>query len=259
MTDRDDTVSGSLKTGADAGSLPEGLYITLEVIEGPDQGLKYGIKSTRTTLGRKAADVVLNDPTVSSVHAVIEFVGSKLFLTDNNSTNGTHLNGERVESAPLGNLDEIQLGDTTLLLSVVEDKYGAFAEPAAEDTSESRVGMDESTIVTGALPNPEIPPNLQVVLDVTHGPDQGKVFKLDHKSTVIGRGFGADVRLTDPSVSKRHCQVEVHNKDKMTIKDLASANGTRLNDHYISAVKIRHGDVVHLGETVIKILINIRR
>jgi pSer/pThr/pTyr-binding forkhead associated (FHA) protein len=210
-------------------------------------------------VGRKAADVVLTDPTVSNIHAVIEFVGAKLFLTDNDSTNGTHLNGERVESGPLANLDEIELGDTKLLLSVVEDKYGAFAEAAEEESEESRIEEGDTTIMTAPLPNPEMPPNLQVVLDVAGGPDQGKVFKLGHRSTVIGRGQQADVRLSDSAVSKRHCQIEVHNKDRMTIKDLASMNGTRLNDRYISAVKIRHGDQVKIGETVIKILINIRR
>jgi pSer/pThr/pTyr-binding forkhead associated (FHA) protein len=259
MSDRDDTVTGSLKGTGEAGSLPEGLYITLEVIEGPDRGLKHEIGSTRTTVGRKAADVVLTDPTVSNIHAVIEFVGAKLFLTDNDSTNGTHLNGERVESGPLANLDEIELGDTKLLLSVVEDKYGAFAEAAEEESEESRIEEGDTTIMTAPLPNPEMPPNLQVVLDVAGGPDQGKVFKLGHRSTVIGRGQQADVRLSDSAVSKRHCQIEVHNKDRMTIKDLASMNGTRLNDRYISAVKIRHGDQVKIGETVIKILINIRR
>jgi pSer/pThr/pTyr-binding forkhead associated (FHA) protein len=259
MADRDDTVSGSLKKREEAKGLPEGLHITLEVIEGPDLGLKHEIASTRTALGRKDVEVALTDPTVSSRHAVLEFAGGKLFLTDNNSTNGTRVNGERVESAPVANLDEVQLGDTKLLVSVVEDKYGAFAEPGDDDTGESRVSADETTVVTGPLPNPEVPANIQVVLDVTRGPDQGKKFKVANRSTVIGRGEQADFRLADTSVSKRHCQLEIHNKDKMTLKDLASANGTRLNDRYVSAVKIRHGDVMHIGETVIKILINIRR
>jgi pSer/pThr/pTyr-binding forkhead associated (FHA) protein len=229
------------------------------VVEGPDQGLKFEVVNARTIIGRKNADLKLNDPTVSGKHAFLEHVGGKLFVTDNKSTNGTNVNGEKVESGPVYNLDEIKVGDTRLLLSVVEDKYGAFTqEYADEDSQESRVEIDESTMVTGPLPNPEVPSNIQVVLEVIEGADKGKKFKVAFRSSVIGRGQNADFQLDDIKVSNRHCQLEVHNKDKMTIKDLASSNGTRLNNRYVSAVKIRHGDLLQVGDTKIKLLINIR-
>ncbi len=259
MDESDHTVSGSLAKGAKSGPLPEGLMVALEVIEGPDKGTKFDITRTRTSLGRKDADVKLSDPTVSGVHALIEYVGGKMFITDMESTNGTELNGRLVESAMVGNLDEIKLGDTRMMLSIVEDKYGVFIqEPEEEETDEGRLDQDESTWAKGELPNPEIPENLQVVLEVVEGPEAGRKFKVKNRSTVIGRGTRAELKLEDSSISKRHCQLEVHNKDKMTIKDLASSNGTRLNDRYISAVKIRHGDLIRIGETKIKILVHIR-
>jgi len=260
MTDRDETISGSLERADKSGSLPDGLYVVLEVLEGPDQGMKFELENASTTIGRKEADIKLGDPTVSGKHATIEYVGGKLFITDNKSTNGTRLNGNKVESSPISNLDEIKGGDTRLLLSVLEDKYGARPGVSeAEDADESRVEVDESTMVSGPLPNPEIPSNIQVVLEVVEGEDKSKKFRAAYRSTVIGRGQKADLRLSDTKVSKRHCQIEVHNKDKMTVKDLASSNGTRVNQRYISAVKIRHGDMVHIGDTKIRLLIHVRQ
>ena len=127
-----------------------------------------------------------------------------------------------------------------------------------EDADDSRID-DELTAVITPLPNPELPPNIQVVLDVLSGPEKGRKVKVERRSTVIGRGEDVDFQISDQTIGRKHCQLEIHNKDKMTIKDLASKNGTRLNDQYISAVKIRHGDVVRIGDSRIKILINIRR
>jgi pSer/pThr/pTyr-binding forkhead associated (FHA) protein len=257
----DQTLPGGRERKKD-GTIPDGLVITVEVIEGPDEGLRHQVRGSRTVFGRKDAEVELSDPTVSGRHAMLEMVGGKLFLTDLGSTNGTTLNGDRIESAPVQNLDQLGLGDTRILLTVVEDKYGAYlaAEvPADEDLDDSRVEDTEATVIEEALPNPDLDSTIKVMLDVVAGPDQGKKFQVARRSTVIGRSEKADLRLSDTGVSQRHCQIEIHNKDKMTIKDLASSNGTRLNDHYVSAVKIRHGDLVQIGETIIKILIHIRR
>lgn len=262
MSDHEDTQAGGKERRA-VSELPHGLIVTLEVLEGPDRGLRYRMSCGRAVIGRKEADIVLTDPTVSGRHAAVECEKGRLYVTDLESTNGTRLNGERVESGPAGNLDEIQVGQTRLLLSVIEDRYGEFQpETDDEDTDESRVGAAvppiEPTRITKALPNPELPSGIHVVLEVIEGPDLGLKLRIVNRSTIIGRDPLAELSLTDPAVSARHCQIEVHNKDKMTIKDLASSNGTRLNDSYISAVKIRNADVAQIGSTKIRILIHIR-
>lgn len=258
MTDHDETVSGSLRPEESLADLPEGLFIVLEVIEGPDQGTRFEIKKTRTALGRKEADVKLSDPTVSGKHAFLEFTAGRLFISDNHSTNHTLVNGEEVESAGVDNLDVIQLGDSKLLVSVLEDRFGAYLRGADEDTGESRLADDEPTLVDAPLPNPKLPANIYVALEVIEGKEAGRKFKIERRSTVIGRGPNADFPLDDPAVSSRHCQIEIHNKDKMTIKDLASANGTRLNGRFVSAVKIRDSDVIQVGSHQLRIIVHVR-
>lgn len=236
--------------------LPPGLKIFLEVIEGPDRGLKHEIVQTMTSMGRKGTDLVLNDSTISSRHASLEVHREDILLYDNNSTNGTLVNGEKISSCPLKNMDEIQLGETKLLLSVVQDKYGIYAEDFAAGHTPGTGLIDRTRVrPAGLAPNPELPAGLQVILDVGAGPHRGERIHLKQRSTILGRQ-GADVALNDDMVSARHAQIEVHSKDKITIKDLASTNGTTVNDQPASAVKLRHGDVIAIGDTVMTLVVH---
>lgn len=98
--------------------LPRHLALTLTVLEGADTGTRVTLSRARTVLGRRDAHVLLNDPEVSSLHAAITVEGNRYSLRDLRSTNGTFLNGKRIEEAELAHLDELRLGRTTLLFTV---------------------------------------------------------------------------------------------------------------------------------------------
>jgi pSer/pThr/pTyr-binding forkhead associated (FHA) protein len=71
-------------------------------------------------LGRGiAADVVLEDRSVSRRHAVITCRGGEVVLLDDRSMNGVHVNGERVGQATLRDGDAIALGDVQMRFLVV--------------------------------------------------------------------------------------------------------------------------------------------
>jgi pSer/pThr/pTyr-binding forkhead associated (FHA) protein len=67
-------------------------------------------------MGRsRQCDVMVDDPNVSREHAEIRPRGGSWVLTDLNSTNGSRLNGRRLErSEVLKPGDEIELGTTVL-------------------------------------------------------------------------------------------------------------------------------------------------
>jgi predicted component of type VI protein secretion system len=68
------------------------------------------------TLGRsRQSDVVLSDPNVSRHHAEIRPRGGSWVLTDLGSTNGSHLNGRRIDRPePLRAGDQIELGTSVI-------------------------------------------------------------------------------------------------------------------------------------------------
>jgi hypothetical protein len=79
-------------------------------------GKRLIVGPTGATLGRsRQCDVVLNDPNVSRQHAEIRPRGGSWVLSDLGSTNGSSLNGRRIESPEvLKRGDEIELGTSAL-------------------------------------------------------------------------------------------------------------------------------------------------
>ena len=71
-----------------------------------------------TSLGRDVNNsIVIDDQFASAEHAVLTFRGRTWYVEDLDSTNGTFVNGARVEGvAPIGYGDELQIGQVRLRL-----------------------------------------------------------------------------------------------------------------------------------------------
>lgn len=86
----------------------------LEITDGNDQGMKYSLKNSTVTLGRKEENqVVLHDPNISRFHARL-FFNKEWRIEDLNSTNGVFVNGKRIKESPLQTGDQIQMGSTLM-------------------------------------------------------------------------------------------------------------------------------------------------
>ncbi|WP_265554590.1 FHA domain-containing protein [Trichlorobacter lovleyi] len=90
--------------------------LRLKVLEGTQAGSELG-GSLPCVLGRKDADIIINDPMVSKRHAAIQIINGKLLLIDLHSTNGTTLNNEPITQRELKQGDRIGIGQTVLLVS----------------------------------------------------------------------------------------------------------------------------------------------
>ncbi len=65
----------------------------------------------KTTLGRRPYnDIVIDNLAVSGEHALLQMIGSEVFLEDLNSTNGTYLNGKAIKKQQLQNGDSVEIG-----------------------------------------------------------------------------------------------------------------------------------------------------
>jgi hypothetical protein len=71
---------------------------------------------------------------------------------------------------------------------------------------------------------------------------------LDARTTVLGRGAEADVRLADTGVSRVHAELR-REGDVVTLVDRGSTNGTSVNGRRVSTAVLADGDVVELGAT----------
>lgn len=85
------------------------LKVFLEQLSSPNKNLKIELKKGTSSIGRKEADLIVSDSKVSSLHAEIHFNGSRVYIYDKNSTNGTYVNSKRIKKTSLKNGDTISL------------------------------------------------------------------------------------------------------------------------------------------------------
>jgi DNA-binding NtrC family response regulator len=88
----------------------------------------------------------------------------------------------------------------------------------------------------------------QFQLRVVGGPDLGTTFASRGARTVIGSHESADLVLTDPTVSRFHCELIVHAAG-VDINDLGSRNGTAVNGVSILAAHLAPGSMLGIGRT----------
>ncbi|NLC38132.1 MAG: DUF3662 domain-containing protein [Clostridia bacterium] len=92
----------------------------LEVVAGPDVGKVYQLQAGCNVIGRQPGiEISLTDPRVSRQHAWVEVMGEQILVTDLDSTNGTLVNEERIQTKLVGSGARLEVGDTVLLLKEV--------------------------------------------------------------------------------------------------------------------------------------------
>ena len=89
-------------------------------------------------------------------------------------------------------------------------------------------------------------------LIVYSGSETGKRYVLDGTRMSIGRLADTAVFIDNPSVSRRHAEIEASG-DVVVIRDLGSSNGTHVNETKIGGpVPLKHGDLIRLGKVILK-------
>lgn len=74
-----------------------------------------------------------------------------------------------------------------------------------------------------------------------------KVFPIAQGWTRIGRSATADIRLDDPSVSRRHALIVSERPDSLRVLDDRSLNGVFLNGEIIEWGRFSDGDELAIG------------
>lgn len=209
---------------------------------GPIQ--EFSIAKSSVSLGRMTTnDVVLNDARVSRTHARLECSSSGVVLVDMGSSNGSRVNGIRVERATLVPGDTISLGSQQLKYEV---------EDPNEDVGITKIDTQtelDQTMVGEYLPimvNETSTPSLVIVTsDRTWS-----VNIADMERVSIGRDESCSLFIDAENVSRRHAEVR-YEGDSFLLKDLNSTNGTWLGGHKIDQYILKDGDTFRIGSAQI--------
>src|SRR5262249_45449373 len=106
----------------------------------------------------------LDDESVSRMHAVIEVTGpDEIYIIDLGSNRGTVVNGQKVNKCKLQSGDEVQLGDTRVVVTIgaVSSQAGDEAPTLVSQPSESPLAGGRAPTVMGMGSAPPAPPPSQ--------------------------------------------------------------------------------------------------
>lgn len=101
------------------------MIVTLRVIAGPQNGRVFTFDQHDTFMIGRSEDAhfcLPQDRFFSRHHCILEIAPPQIFLRDLGSTNGTFVNGIRVETAHLKSGDRIQGGETVLEVEIRTDE-----------------------------------------------------------------------------------------------------------------------------------------
>jgi predicted component of type VI protein secretion system len=71
-------------------------------------------------------------------------------------------------------------------------------------------------------------------------------FPLTTPSTIVGRRQDCTLRIPTKDVSRRHCEILIAG-NKISVKDLGSANGTYVNGKRVAELPLAAGDKLRVG------------
>ena len=168
-----------------------------------------------TSLGRRPTNMIqVLSPFVSGEHAQIELTRQGHTVIDLDSTNGTYVNGKRLQPHTphqLINNDIIRFSD----------------------------GLGNSASLTYIAPT-----KFSAVQDFDHA----NTFELGQPISYIGRNPEAAIQLNHPAVSWNHAKVIKRDETRYTVQDLSSNNGTFLNGAQLRQEQVlAQGDVIQIG------------
>jgi hypothetical protein len=90
-----------------------------------------------------------------------------------------------------------------------------------------------------------------VTFQVLEGIDKGRIFRELPTPVTIGREEGNLLRLNDERVSRFHAKVQSDNGE-IILTDLGSTNGTRVNNNVIQIRRLRPGDLIGVGRSLLR-------
>lgn len=239
----------------------------LKVISGARQGLNIPLSTTDPLIiGRRRGDLVLDDALVSGTHAQIIPRDDGWVIQDLGSTNGTLVDGRLVYETPLHPGAEISVGNTRMVLFIGLAEGSAEQRSGQADNPQLEIAwlLDEELVELAGSPDRtrspadvidqdlRLPPGVSAVVEVVAGQDVGKVFRFTRGNITIGRHLG-EIPLSDLEASRRHAVIELFGREMIFLRDLGSTNGTYHNGQRVDVARLRNGDTVGVGRSVLKL------
>lgn len=167
--------------------------LTLLVLQGPDKGRRFELPDAPVLIGRESRQLPITDNTVSRRHAELLPDDGNWILKDMGSSNGSYINGTRVNNRfPLKLGDQIRVGRTLMVFGaqpgVTRSSGGNVALAGVEAGMDSSImhtvsSADDSMVLAVPEPAAVAMTNLKVLYQL--GAALGSSFGIDEVMEVV--------------------------------------------------------------------------
>ncbi len=160
----------------------------LTVSSGPDAGKEIVSDKERIRIGAHSSNdlVLAEDRTASRHHFEIQYTERGYLLIDLNSTNGTFLDGRRIERAYLSSGSQIRAGSSTISFSPIDEEV--TVEPDREGELCGMVGQSVKMRQIFGLIKKISPMDVSVVIQGETGTGKELVARAIHESSMRRKG-----------------------------------------------------------------------
>jgi ABC-type multidrug transport system ATPase subunit len=219
-------------------------------------------------LGRDPeSDLVVDEPRVSWLHAILRLEGDQWLLEDVGSTNGTWLGPRRVERVEITGACQVRLGHPDsgpIIFCSVAPASGAHGTELAYVVPPSAVQPPAPPPAQPSFP----PPAPQRAFEsVPQHPAEPRFPPAPHPGLRepsmrlpllarlrIGRNDDNEVVVPDLSVSRYHAELRKVSRGGYEIFDLDSSNGTYLNGQRVRSAPVTGTDVIGVGPSTFRLV-----
>ena len=226
------------------------MQIRLCIDEGPRKGEEFVVKGD-ITIGRSKGDLQLKDPKSSSLHAKITIDSNGLtYIEDLKSSNGTTLNGAKIQKAAVKPGDVIQIGRTKIRIETYTPEVVTLELEKGSWQQEVDLALSEALKVAEKNPGASssgfgaFMPAL--VLEFKRGAQAGA----ENVLSFGPRKFGAAVAgglILDSECPHVAFELFPTGIGACTLKSHSPL--LRVNDMVVKTHKIEDGDVIEIGKT----------
>ncbi|MBI2426187.1 MAG: diguanylate cyclase [Candidatus Hydrogenedentes bacterium] len=126
-----------------------------------------------------------------------------------------------------------------------------------DDLSTTR--MTEISTIAGSVDANAPADTREASLVVLAGWEIGKEIKVTQTPMIVGRAAQAEICINAPSISRNHAKIEWVEAGAegahFQITDLASSNGTRVNNVRVTTKELQNGDKIHMGDVLFKFVL----
>jgi len=207
---------------------------------------EYELTKSETIIGRDPdVDITISSPAVSRRHARLTRDGDAYMIEDLGSSNGTFINGQRVnEKRLLASGDQIRLGQAIAL------DYSA-PQRDAQATVVSQPPDPAAGVLETQLEQSIDFENLKAAppkLLVTVAGESSQTYSLTRPVITIGRGQDNDIVIPSPIVSSQHARLDRMNGGYVLemlpqAKNPVLVEGRPLDGSHV----LHHGDLLRIG------------